>query len=110
MKNSDLKVGGLYSVTDGDDGFRVIKILALDEKAVHVRLYKNRFPSRPQSVNQSELSLGRVDDAGGFGMGHIPMSRENFTNGQPIFIQQSTVTEEELEGYQLWKEAGGGVW
>ena len=31
-------------------------------------------------------------------------------NSQPVFIQQSSITEEELEGYKMWKEAGGGVW
>jgi len=109
MKNSELKVGGLYSISD-EGGFRVAKVLALEEGAVHVRIYKNKFRSRPQTVDPSSLSLGSIDDEGGFGMGHLPLSRQSFMNSQPVFIQQSSVTEEELEGYKMWKEAGGGVW
>jgi hypothetical protein len=108
--NSELKVGGLYSVNDSEGTYRIAKVLALDEDAVHVRLYKNKFPSRPQTVDPSTLSLGSIDDKDGFGMGHLPLSREGFANWQPVFISQTSVSEEELEGYRMWKEAGGGIW
>ena len=109
MKHSELKVGGLYSVDDGKGNYRVAKLLALDDSAVHIRLYKNKYPSRPQTVDSSTLSLGAIHDKDGFGMGHLPLSRKAFADWQPVFIFQSSVTDEELEGYKMWKENHGGV-
>lgn len=43
MKHHELKVGGLYSVNDGEGNYRVAKILALDDSAVHIRLYKTNI-------------------------------------------------------------------
>jgi len=109
MRHPELKVGGLYSVNDGEGSYRVAKILALDDSAVHIRLYKNKYPSRPQTVDLSTLSLGSINDKDGFGMGHLPLSRKAFANWQPIFLFQSAVTDEELEGYRMWKEDHGGI-
>ena len=36
--------------------------------------YKNRFKDRPER-DKRELSLGKVDDPDGFGMGHLPLTR-----------------------------------
>lgn len=102
------RAGRLCSRTD--PSFGVAKVLAIDGGAVHVRLYKNRFPSRPKEVDPSTLSLGSIDEAGGGGIGHLPLSPEGFAAWRPVFIMQSSVSEEELEGYKLWKESGGGVW
>jgi hypothetical protein len=109
MKHPELKVGGLYSVNDGEGNYRVAKILALDDSAVHIRLYKNKYRSRPATVDESSLSLGTIHDNDGFGMGHLPLSRAAFANWQPAFLFQSSVTDEELEGYEMWKEGQGGV-
>jgi hypothetical protein len=109
MKQPELKVGGLYSVNDGEGSYRIAKILALDDSAVHIRLYKNKYRSRPATVDASLLSLGTIHDKDGFGMGHLPLSRAVFANWQPVFLFQSTVTDEELEGYEMWKEGQGGV-
>lgn len=107
----ELQVGGLYSVNSGDGKYGVVKVLALDPSAVHLRLYKNKFNTRPEAVDSSTLSLGSMndDDEEGFGIGHFPLSRRDFTKWQPVLLSQETVSEEELEGYNMWKEAGGGV-
>ncbi len=73
-------------------------------------MYSNKFSSRPQMVDTSALTLGGIHDAAGFGIAHLPLSHESFINSRPVFIQQSSVTEEELEGYKMWKADGGGVW
>jgi hypothetical protein len=110
MSNFEYKIAGLYSVISGDGRYSVAKILALDEDAVHIRLYKNKFPSRPRTIDPSVLSLGSIYDEDGFGMGHLPLSQEGFGNWQPVFLVQTSVSDEELEGYEIWKEDGGGVW
>ena len=51
------------------------------------------------SYDQEELPLG---------MGHVPVSHDSFHSWGMEFLQKSTVTEDELEGYQLWKESNGG--
>lgn len=104
-----LKAGGLYSLEDEDGSFRVAKILVLDDSAVHIAIYGNKFSTRPKTVDPASLTFGSVDDEEGFGMMHLPLAREAFLRDRPVFISQTTVTEEELEGYNMWKEGGGGV-
>jgi hypothetical protein len=69
-----LSAGDICSIESGSGGFGIVKILALEPGTVHIRLYKEKFASRPNLI-----------DATG-------------------------VSPEELEGYNLWKESGGGVW
>jgi hypothetical protein len=104
-----LKVGGLYSVDDGEGSFRVVKILVLDDSAVHIAMYANKFSTRPTTVDPASLSFGSINDEDDFGMMHLPLSREVFLQDRPVFISQSSVTEAELEGYNMWKEGGGDV-
>ena len=33
-----------------------------------------------------------------------------FANGEPQLIAVDAVRPEELDGYDMWKEAGGNVW
>ena len=102
------EAGGIYSISDGD-GFGVVKILAIDPDAVSVRIYRETFPTRPASIDPSELSLGRIDDPEGFGIGHLPLSPRDFALWFPVQLATLPVTEEELVGYRSWKESGGGV-
>jgi hypothetical protein len=100
--------GEIYSVQD-QDGYKVAKILAVDSRAVHVRLYKNSFPDRPHSVDVNKLTLGSIHDADGFGIGHLPVTAATFSSWLPILITRTAVTQEELEGYEEWKKSKGGA-
>jgi hypothetical protein len=95
--------GGIYSVSD-EGGFGVVKILEIEPDAVSVRIYRERFPTRPQSVDPKELSLGALGDPNGFGVGHTPVAPRDFALWFPVRLAAEPVTEEELEGYRLWKE------
>jgi hypothetical protein len=105
----DWRVGGLYSTSDGKGQYGVVKILALDPDAVHVRLYKQKFPSRPGAVDPLSLTLGKLEDKDGFSIGHLPLSRKTFASWEPVFVSQQSISDSELEGYKMWKEAKGGV-
>jgi hypothetical protein len=119
----DLETGGLYSVVRDSDKntYGIVKILVLAPPDVHLRVYANTFASRPEEVNSSALSLGAISltdlgndaqgvDMAGLGIGHLPLSLQDFIHGwQPVFLESSFVTEDELEGYRYWKEDGGGV-
>ena len=107
--SNDWRVGGLYSTADGKGQFSVVKILVLEPNAVHVRIYKQRFSTRPTSIDPASLTLGQLDDKEGFSIGHLPLSKSSFELWQPVFITQQSVSEGELEGYKAWKEAKGGV-
>ena len=101
--------GGIYTIEDGTGKYGVAKVLVVEPEAVHVRVYKNKFNSRPLEIDPSALSLGSVFTDTEFGIGHLPLTREGFTNWRPVLVTQMTVTDEELAGYEMWKE-GGGVW
>jgi hypothetical protein len=85
-----------------------VKILVLDPDVVHLRMYKEVFPWRLNSVDPSTLTLGKLGDEK-FGIGHLPMSPETFNSWEPVLLSQQSISEEELEGYKLWKQANGGV-
>ena len=107
----DPVVGGLYSVNAENGRRGVAKVLAVDQPAVHVRLYRETFATVPNTITESQLTLGTIHDPGTPGIGHLPLSRDAFFRLDPQLIRQSSVTPEELEGYRYWKDAGGeGVW
>lgn len=98
------KPGDIYSVDDGEGKFGIVKVLALDPGVIHLRIYKNKFDNRPASIDTKELSLGRLGDEGGFGIGHIPLDIDGFKAWKPELLTNETVLEEELDGYKIWKE------
>jgi hypothetical protein len=104
-----MKEGGIYSIDNGDGKFGIVKILKLESGIVHVRIYKEKFATRPESIKVEQLSLGSIKDKDGFGIGHLPISKNDFTGWKAVFLCETEVKEDELEGYNMWKEAGGGV-
>lgn len=102
--------GGLY-VTEQEDGrFVPLKILKLDAQGVHVRVYSNMYPEPPAHIDESTLYMAgmeRPDDVP-MGMGHLPISTASFSGWEARFVQPSTVAAEELEGYEVWRDAEGG--
>jgi len=105
-----IQVGGLYTTRDEDGTWRVMKVLALDEAAVHLRSYANKFREQPKDVDPAVLTLGGLNDPAGFGIGHFPLAKEGFFKDKPVLIKVVPVKEEELEGYKLYLESmnGGG--
>ena len=99
----EIVVGGLYASKNEDGTFGVSKVLAVDEFAVHVRIYRDKFPTVPQDLDTSALSLGRLGDRDGFGIGHAPMAKEGWLASQ-IFLKKEPVRDDELEGYSYYLE------
>lgn len=104
----DFKVGGLYSISWEEGAYRVVKVLAVGQGCVHIRLYKNKFSERPQTIDPSALRLGPYNDPEGISIGHMPASQKSFIGMRPQFILQTTVREDELDGYEIWKKDAGG--
>ena len=105
QENEPIQVGGLYAAQDDDGSWRVMKVLAHDEQAVHLRSYANKFNEQPTDVDPSKLTLGGLNDPAGFGIGHFPIAEEGFLADEPVLIKVMPVSEEELEGYRLYLEA-----
>ena len=106
--NESIQVGGLYATQDKDGSWRVMKVLAVDEFAVHLRSYANKFPEQPRDVDTARLTLGGLNDPAGFGIGHFPWAKEGFFNDDPVLIKVVPVKEEELEGYKLYLDSMNG--
>jgi hypothetical protein len=102
--------GGLYYTQNDNGSYSIMKILKLDDGGVHVRLYSNQFPTPPTKVDESTLYLVGVDRKPNetLGMGHAPISKRSFAGWKAVFLQQSAVKDDELEGYKMWLEAKGG--
>jgi hypothetical protein len=102
--------GGLYYTHNDDGAYSILKILKIDDRGFHVRLYSNRFPEPPQKIDEPTLYMVGMNRKPNerLGMGHLPISKKSFVTWHATFVQQSTVSEEELEGYKVWLDAKGG--
>lgn len=98
--------GDIYCV-DGENDYRMAKVLVVDSDAIHIRLYKNSFHERPSRIDPDTLSLGSIHDPEGFGVVHVPLSRSSFSRWHPHYITHASVTDDELDGYKQWKQSKG---
>lgn len=107
---AELAEGGLYATPQENGTYSVLKILKRDGHGVHVRVYSNVYETLPRQVDEATLYMAGADkkDNELLGMGHLPISNETFAGWGAVFIQQSTVKPDELEGYEYWREAQGG--
>ena len=99
-----------YTPAEKGGGYNVLKILKLDNRGVHVRLYSNHFVAAPTRVDESTLYMAGIDHKPDevLGLGHLPLSKASFAGWKPVFVQPSTVKPDELEGYNEWKKANAG--
>lgn len=104
------RAGDLLSVATDDGRFGVMKLVAVDLLGVHARLYVQRFAERPTSRDLGELTLAPFAPAREepFSIGHMPLSHQTFRGWRPELISRGSVEPEELEGYEMWREANGG--
>ena len=98
-----IKAGAICTVEDGDGKFGVIKVLVIDAEIALVKIYKNKYTIRPSKIDLKTLSIGSITDKDGFGVGHAPLARKGFEKWKPIVIANEIVSEDELEGYKIWK-------
>ena len=90
---SSIKVGGLYSTSGKDSSYSVCKIIAMDEFAVHIRYYENKFAHPPTQISSDTLKVL---------IGHAPLDKNGFLADNPQLIKVEDVKEEELEGYKIY--------
>jgi hypothetical protein len=87
----------------GEGDYRVVKILVLEDGVVHLRLYADKFAERPFEVDPAELDHVAIHKS--FGIAHLPLSTEDFATWRPGVVGHEAVRADELEGYEIWREA-----
>lgn len=92
-----IRAGAICTIASGDGKFGAVKVLHVTPFSVHVAIFKNKYEQRPAGLDISTLSLGTIYDTDGFGIGHVPLSHEGFTNWQPVVLGFEEVTEAEEE-------------
>ena len=102
--------GGLYGTRNEDGSYAIVKILDLDDDGVHIRAYSNKFDSEPTAVDETTRYLAGMDHGPDeqLSMGHLPLLKASFAAWAPHYLKTVPVEDSELEGYRMWKEAGGG--
>jgi hypothetical protein len=99
-----IRPGSICTIEDGEGKFGIVKVLVINSEEAHLKIYKNKYAQRPAQVDISTLSLGSINDKeGGFGIGHIPLEREGFDNWKPVAVAFEELTEDDLAGYEIWK-------
>lgn len=101
--------GGVYANRYDWLRWSYLKILKLDEDVAHVRFYKLKSWLRPLSPARSIARLGVSAADRDFALGHVPLSRHLMEDWETRLLVVEEVEAEELEGYEMWKEADGGV-
>ena len=89
------EVGALYSLNDGEGGFRAGQIIAVADEIIFVHLYGQRWTSRP-----SRSEAIKRDKATS-----LAFSSESFAGMLPVYVETGTVSAEELEAYEAWKQS-----
>jgi hypothetical protein len=92
--------GDLCSVVKDSTGesFGIVKVLKIEGDTYHLRTYGVSYDRRP---TENELKDIRANHSAG--IGHLPLSRQQFEQWDPRVISNQPVTLEELEGYNIWK-------
>jgi hypothetical protein len=86
-KNSAIKPGGIYLYKGGDGNFGTLKVLVQEGDMVDVQLFKNRFPTAPNSIDPKTLEVA---------VKHEVLSVQGFQNWQPQLLLEQPVTPAEL--------------
>ena len=93
------KAGELYSIPLQGQ-FGVFKVLKVDTRGIHVRVYSNLYEKLPSKIDEKELFIDHKDASG---TSHTPLTYSSIQLWKPSFLQDSKVKNEELDGYLQWK-------
>lgn len=89
------QLGALYSLNDGEGGFRTAKIIAVEDQVIFTRYYGERWTSRP-TLSEAQ----KADKAA-----PLAFSLETFAGMQPVQVATGSVSADELAAYESWKQS-----
>jgi hypothetical protein len=93
------KAGELYTIPN-QGKFGIFKVLKVDKRGVHVRVYSNLYSKIPKKININELFIDKNDKSG---RGHTPLTFSSIKLWRPSFLQNTKVEKEELQDYFSWR-------
>ena len=99
LKPHNYKAGELYSIPN-QGKYGIFKVLKVDPKGVHVRVYSNRYSEIPSKINNSELFIDKKDPSSAK---HTPLTFASIQLWKPSFLQNTKVEKDELKDYFSWK-------
>jgi hypothetical protein len=99
LKLHKYKAGELYSIPN-QGKYGIFKVLKVDPKGVHVRVYSNRYSKVPSKINSSELFIDTKDPSS---TKHTPLTFSSIQLWNPSFLQNTKVEKDELKDYFSWK-------
>jgi hypothetical protein len=103
---------------NGEEAWAVGKVLKSELMRVHVALYGPWSTTRQDVIRPWELRVRPPAMASEAiaakpdfeaGVGHLPLARSSLSALDPRFAGLTTLTSDELDGYQIWREADGGT-
>lgn len=86
--------------------YGIAKLLKVDARTVHLRLYSDMWPERPSTVDPWALRL-EPSWSDSPGIAHMPLSLTVYFSMEPNFVRLAMVGTTELDGYRAWKASGG---
>jgi len=89
------EAGALYSLNDGEGGFRVAKVIAVENDAIFVHLYFKRWTSRPARTMAKAATHPMP----------LAYSTQSFVSMQPLHLEGGSVSAEELSTYEKWRRS-----
>ena len=89
------QAGATYSLDDGEGGFRVGKVLGVEEEIVFLSLYDNRWTARPSLVEARQART----PAG------LAYRLPSFAGLQPVHLENAQVSADELESFEEWQRS-----
>jgi len=88
------QVGAIYSLSDGEGGFRAAKVLGVEGDVVFVQLFGERWSERPSLAAVRKKTSKSVP---------VAYSPQTFSGMQPFHLENGAVSAEETESYETWK-------
>ena len=94
-----IEPGSICTIENGEGGFRLVKVLEVDNNKVQLMVFKNVYPQRPASVGLDALEL---DNSSGethhINSNREEMTRAEFDSRKPVVVAFEKVVKEELKG------------
>ena len=103
--------GLLVSVLAEENAYAVMKVLVVEPRGVHVRLYVERFKRRPTRERQLKtltVLKFRKDLPTPFSADHMALKVNSYDGWKPEWLSESSVTNDELRAYDRWRRTGDG--
>jgi hypothetical protein len=112
-KSTEVISGEYYSFQCRNRDYKVLKVLLVEENLMHVCYYNNIFKEKPTVDVIGSLYFGEKQFQSAFlsiedgkqatGRKHMALTIENWEYWKPEFLSDGTVTEDETQAYEKWK-------